>query len=112
MKSESRMECHDVEWKESWKDEYLKTVSAFANTEGGTLTIGVDDNGNVVGVENPEKLMKQLPDKIHNKLGITPTVRLHSNEGYTQYQFQSSNRHLLFFWMESIMSVREVRHNR
>jgi len=29
----------------------LKTVAAFANSQGGTLLIGVDDDGNVVGLE-------------------------------------------------------------
>lgn len=37
------MESQNTEWKESWKDEYLKTICAFANTEGSTMTIGVDD---------------------------------------------------------------------
>ncbi len=70
------MESQNTEWKESWKDEYLKTICAFANTEGGTLTIGVDDNGRIVGIDNPKALLKQLPDKIRSKLGIIPFVRL------------------------------------
>lgn len=41
------MESQFTEWKESWRNEYLKTICAFANTEGGTLTVGVDDNGRV-----------------------------------------------------------------
>jgi ATP-dependent DNA helicase RecG len=44
-------ESQTVEFKESWRDEYLKTVCAFANTDGGVLYIGVNDNGKVVGVE-------------------------------------------------------------
>lgn len=70
------LESRDVEWKESWKDECLKTLCAFANTDGDTMTIGIDDNGNVVGVDNPEKLLKQLPDKIRSRLGISPFIRL------------------------------------
>ena len=57
------MESQNTEWKESWKDEYLKTICAFANTEGGMMTLGVNNQGKVVGVSNPEKLLKQLPDK-------------------------------------------------
>jgi len=30
---------------------WLKTVVAFLNTDGGTLLIGVDDNGNIQGIE-------------------------------------------------------------
>jgi hypothetical protein len=30
----------------------LKTIAAFMNSEGGTLLVGVDDNGNILGMEN------------------------------------------------------------
>lgn len=75
------MENQSTEWKESWKDEYLKTLCAFANTEGGTLTVGIDDNGVAIGVRNPERLLKVLPDTIHNKLGIVPFVTLDDVNG-------------------------------
>lgn len=34
---------------------WLKSVSAFANTDGGTLFFGVDNDARVVGVANPQK---------------------------------------------------------
>lgn len=74
------MEDQNTEWKESWKDEYLKTLCEFANTDGGILTIGVDDHGKIVGVDNPEKLLKALPDKIRSRLGIIPFVRVDTVE--------------------------------
>ncbi len=30
-------ENHAVEFKESWRDDYLKTLCAFANTDGGVV---------------------------------------------------------------------------
>lgn len=36
-------ESHIVEWKQSWRNDYLKWICAFANTEGGTLFIGKDN---------------------------------------------------------------------
>ena len=65
------------EWKWSWRDEYMKWMSAFANTGGGTLHIGVNDDGYVVGLKNHRKLLEELPNKFHDKLHITPYVRLH-----------------------------------
>ena len=38
-------ECQYAEFKQSWQDEYLKWICAFANTEGGSLFVGVDDKG-------------------------------------------------------------------
>jgi ATP-dependent DNA helicase RecG len=46
-------EDQNTEWKEQWRDEYLKTVCAFANTNGGTLDVGRNDLGTVIGVQNP-----------------------------------------------------------
>ena len=69
-------EAQDKEFKEIWKDEYLKTLCAFANSEGGVLYIGIRKDGTPVGVENPEKFLEILPNKIRNKLGIIPDIKL------------------------------------
>ncbi len=78
-----KVENHTVEFKQSWRDEYLKTVAAFANTEGGIIYIGCDDKGKVIGLEKSEtkKLLEDLPNKIRSKLGITPFVREENQNG-------------------------------
>ena len=38
-------ENQNIEWKESWRDEYLKWVCGFANADGGRLVIGKNNNG-------------------------------------------------------------------
>ena len=45
-------EKHNIEWKAVWKDEYLVGICAFANAQGGKFFIGIDDNGEIIGVEN------------------------------------------------------------
>ena len=57
-------ESQNIEYKTIWKDEYLKWICGFANAQGGTIFIGKDDNGNVVGVNNAKKLLEYLPNKI------------------------------------------------
>jgi type I restriction enzyme, R subunit len=52
----------------------LKTIGAFLNTEGGDLIIGVDDAGEVVGIENDQfetqdKFMLHLAQAVRNGLG-------------------------------------------
>jgi ATP-dependent DNA helicase RecG len=37
------VETQNVEFKSSWRDEYLKVISAFANTDGGVLILCVDE---------------------------------------------------------------------
>ena len=48
---ESKSESQNLEFKKIWRDEYLQWVCGFANAQGGTLYIGIDDMGNLVGVE-------------------------------------------------------------
>jgi hypothetical protein len=46
----------------------LKTVAAFLNTDGGTLVIGVEDNGHVCGLQHDFKLVENSGDKFLNLL--------------------------------------------
>jgi ATP-dependent DNA helicase RecG len=73
-------ENQNIEYKSSWRDEYLRWVCGFANANGGVLYIGKDDNGDVVGIENSKKLLEDLPNKITAILGIVADVNLHETE--------------------------------
>ena len=48
-------ESETVELKEILKEDISKEVVAFANTEGGTIYIGIDDMGNEVGIQNVDE---------------------------------------------------------
>lgn len=73
-------ESQNIEYKTIWKDEYLKWICGFANAQGGTIFIGKDDSGNIVGVNNAKKLLEDLPNKITTVLGIVAEVNLHETE--------------------------------
>jgi ATP-dependent DNA helicase RecG len=74
-------ENQNIEWKNEWKDEYLKWICGFANAQGGKIYIGVNDNGIVSGIKNAKDLLEFLPNKILDILGIAPIVNLISEEG-------------------------------
>ena len=74
-------ESQNIEWKESWRDEYLKWICGFANAQGGKIYIGTQDDGTVIGVNNSKKLLEDIPNKIQNKLGITADVNLLTEDG-------------------------------
>ncbi|MFN0213494.1 MAG: helix-turn-helix domain-containing protein [Saprospiraceae bacterium] len=59
----------------------MKWICSFANASGGTLEIGKDDSGTVVGLADAKMLMEDLPNKIRNILGIIVDVNLHSENG-------------------------------
>ena len=65
-----------VEWKEIWRDDHLKWIAGFANAQGGTLVIGRNDAGEVVGVPHARRLLVDLPNKVRDVLGIVVAVNL------------------------------------
>lgn len=74
-------EAQNIEWKQSWRDDYLKWICGFANAEGGTLVIGKNDQGEVVGVANAARLLEDIPNKVRDLLGIVVAVNLHTQAG-------------------------------
>ena len=77
-------EHQSIEWKESWQDEYLKWICGYANAYGGTIYIGTDDNGKVVGIDNARDLLERIPNKITDTMGIIADVNL-LYEGELEY---------------------------
>ncbi|MDR1873842.1 MAG: ATP-binding protein [Synergistaceae bacterium] len=71
---ESKPENQVTEWKREWKDEYLDWVCGFANSQGGRLFVGIDDKGRVYGLNNREKLLKDIPNQIRQAMGIVPEI--------------------------------------
>lgn len=49
-------------------DSILKAVVAFANTAGGIILIGVEDNGVIVGLHNPSKEQEKIANSIVNRI--------------------------------------------
>lgn len=62
------VENQNIEWKESWRDDYLKWICGFANAQGGKIYIGIDDNGKVTGITNSRKLLDDIPNKVRDVL--------------------------------------------
>jgi ATP-dependent DNA helicase RecG len=69
-------ESQTVEYKQNWRNDCLKAVSAFANSDGGKLIVGLDDQGEPSGLKNIKRLLEDIPNTIRNKLGIIPSVEL------------------------------------
>lgn len=74
-------EQQNIEYKQSWHDDYLKWVCGFANAQGGAIVIGKDDNGKVVGISDYKKLMDEIPNKAKDLMGILLDINLHEEKG-------------------------------
>lgn len=67
-------ENENIEFKEIFTDKIYKEIIAFLNTKSGTIYIGYDDSGNLLGLENA----KEIEEKISNgiKTNISPDPRV------------------------------------
>ena len=70
------MKSQNIEYKQSWHDEYLKWVCGFANAQGGRIYIGLNDDGQVIGLPDAKRLSEDIPNKIREHIGIICDVNL------------------------------------
>ncbi|WP_162416153.1 ATP-binding protein [Cyclobacterium roseum] len=73
-------ESQNIEFKVTWRDEYLKWICGFANAYGGTIFIGKDDTGKVVDLKDAKNLLEEIPNKVRDTLGILVDVNLHQTD--------------------------------
>ena len=62
------IESETVELKREYIKDIRKEIVAFANTEGGTIYIGVEDSGEIVGVGNPDEVMLSVLNSIRDSV--------------------------------------------
>lgn len=66
------VENDNLEFKRELTDSIIKEIIAFCNTNGGTIILGYDDNGKVVGLNNAKEDLDRLSSKINDS--IEPSV--------------------------------------
>lgn len=71
------LENNNTEFKREFVDEIKKTVIAFANTAGGKIYIGVDDDGNAIGLPDPDSVMLKCSNTIRD--AIRPDITMFVN---------------------------------
>lgn len=68
-----------LEFKGSITNAFLKTVSAFANYDGGTIVFGIDDNGRVLGLDNLDQTCLDIENKINDSVKPKPDYSISTN---------------------------------
>jgi type I restriction enzyme, R subunit len=84
-KSTARWDLREGKPNKVMEDAVVKTIAGFLNTDGGTLLIGVDDSGAVLGLErdydrvqpkNGDGFVNWLTTHLINALGYPPVTRV------------------------------------
>ncbi len=78
------LEGTNVELKAIIVEDMKKEIVAFANSEGGTLYIGINDQGEVIGVEDADGVMLQASNMIRDS--IKPDVTMFVNYAHEQIE--------------------------
>ena len=73
------IESEKLELKVQYTTEIKKEIVAFLNSDGGTLVIGVDDDGKVIGVDNAKDIIERISLMIHE--AIKPDASLICSAG-------------------------------
>lgn len=70
-------ETEEIEFKSCITGDLYKEVIAFANTNGGVIYVGIDDEGNVVGLDNVDEEYTRITNGIRDAImpDVTTFVR-------------------------------------
>ncbi len=94
--SEGEHQQLDFKFEISDAKKIARSLSAFANTDGGRLLIGVKDNGKIIGIRSDEEMyMIETAAHIHTKPEVKYTTQTHVVDGRTVLEVkveQSKNR--------------------
>lgn len=77
-------ESEVVELKEIYTPDLKKEIISFANTNGGTILIGVQDNGNIIGIDNADFVIQQIANSIRDS--IRPDITMFTNIELLKYE--------------------------
>lgn len=69
-----------LEYKRELSDSFLKTVSAYANFQDGTIIFGINDDRTLAGIPNPIDLAEKVTQKINDTIKPLPEYSIASNE--------------------------------
>ena len=73
-------ETRQLEFKSDISNTFLKTVSAFANYDGGQIIFGVGDTGERIGLKDPAETCLAIENKINDAIRPQPQYELSVNE--------------------------------
>ncbi|MGN0362545.1 MAG: RNA-binding domain-containing protein, partial [Bilifractor sp.] len=69
-------ESRQLEFKSDVTNTFLKTVSAYANYDGGRIIFGMDDDGHVVGLQDPVQACLDIENRINDTIHPQPLYEL------------------------------------
>lgn len=71
-------EGNTIEYKQEWVEDIIPELVSFLNSHGGTLFIGINDTGEVIGVSDPDILLTKVTNKIRDCISPSASMLIYS----------------------------------
>ena len=71
------IETENIEFKSQFTDDLYKEIIAFANTDGGIVYVGIDNEGNVLGLTNVDEEYTRITNGIRDAIMPDVTMFVH-----------------------------------
>jgi predicted HTH transcriptional regulator len=78
----NRNESETLEFKETYTDTICKEIVSFLNANGGDIVLGVDNDGNIVGVKKIDEISRKISDVITTQIEPNPQELVSSELRY------------------------------
>ena len=69
-------ETKNLEFKSAITNTFLKTVSAYSNFGDGEVWFGVNDDGSICGINNPDQVCLDIENRINDSISPRPNFKL------------------------------------
>ena len=75
-------ETKNLEFKSTITNTFLKTVSAYSNFGTGIIEFGRDDDGTIIGIDDPVKVSLDIENKINDSIRPKPDydIKINNNK--------------------------------
>lgn len=70
-------ESESIELKRMYIDDIRKEVIAMANGSGGTIYVGIDDDGSIISLENCDDIIQRISNTVRDSIKPDITMFLH-----------------------------------
>lgn len=94
------VESEKVELKAKYTDTICKELVAFLNANGGQIIIGVDNNGNVIGVDKIDETLKRISHIITMQIEPNPQEEIR-----TELKFDSGKTLIVLFILKGTRNI-------
>ena len=94
------IESEIIELKSKYSDTICKEIVSFLNANGGQILIGVDNDGNVIGVDKVDETLRKISDVITTQIEPNPQEEIR-----TELKFNSGKTIIFLYISKGLRNI-------